>query len=41
MGTDTDGDGIDLISDQSTGLTAAQGDDMREHCSVSLPSPPD
>jgi hypothetical protein len=35
------GDGIDELTPQSTGLTAAQGTIMRGHCSVSLPSPPD
>lgn len=35
------GDGIDEISSQSTGLTAAQGTTMRGHCSVSVCSPPD
>jgi hypothetical protein len=34
------GDGIDEISEQSTGLTAAQGTTMRGHCSVSVSSTP-
>jgi hypothetical protein len=31
------GDGVDELSDQSTGLTDAQGTTMRSHCSVSMP----
>jgi hypothetical protein len=34
MGVDADGDGVDLINDNSTDLTNAQGTTMRRHCSV-------
>lgn len=36
MGVDTDGDGIDEVNSNSTGLTAAQGTTMRSHCSVDV-----
>ena len=34
MGVDSNGDGIDEINDNSTGLTNDQGTTMRSHCSV-------
>ena len=34
MGSDTDGDGIDTIGNQSTNITNAQASTMRSHCSV-------
>jgi hypothetical protein len=36
MGVDSNGDGIDEINNNSTGLTNDQGTTMREHCSVNL-----
>jgi hypothetical protein len=34
MGSDTDGDGIDTIGNNSTNITSAQASTMRNHCSV-------
>jgi hypothetical protein len=34
MGDDSDGDGIGSISSSSTNLTTAQGNDMKNHCSI-------
>ena len=34
MGSDTDGDGIDTIGNQSTNITNSQASTMRSHCSV-------
>jgi hypothetical protein len=36
MGVDSNGDGVDELSNQSTGLTDAQGTTMRRHCSVNV-----
>jgi hypothetical protein len=37
MGVDSNGDGIGELDNTSTGLTAAQGTDMSDHCSTSGP----
>ena len=37
MGVDSNGDGVDEINDNSTGLTDAQGTTMRRHCTVNGP----
>ena len=36
MGVDSNGDGVDELSDQSTALTNTQGTTMRRHCSVNV-----
>ena len=37
MGVDSNGDGIGELDNTSTGLTAAQGTDMSDHCSTAGP----